>query len=245
MKKFLLSLVLIMPLFATELSLTTEDGFELHGWLVKPKNTMKTTPIVLLAHQFGSDHTSWDSLMKRLHEKGMATLSVDLRGHGKSIMQNGVENRVKIPKNTSEVRDAFTESAQKVGFSKIPQDLIAWLEMMEEDNSLDMQQLYLIGASLGGASLIPVLNDYDAKALITLSAGKSSSSESDMALSSSLTKTYFVATKNDPLGANVNALEYVKKAISGTTLILSGDGHGTVLLPKVEEYILLFLELSR
>ena len=245
MKKFLLSLVLIMPLFATELNLTTEDGFELHGWLEKPKNVMKPTPIVLLAHQFGADHNSWDSLIKGLHEKGMATLSVDLRGHGESTMQKGVENRVKIPKNTSEVRAAFDASAQKVGFSMIPQDLIAWLEMMEEDNSLDMQKLYLIGASLGGASLVPVLNDYDAKALITLSAGKSSSMESDMALSTSLTKTYFVATKNDPLGANVNALEYGKKAIAGTTLILSGDGHGTVLLPKVEKYIFLFLELSR
>ncbi len=244
MKKFLLSLVLIIPLFATELNLTTEDGFELHGWLEKPKDAMKTTPIVLLAHQFGSDHTSWDMLTKRLHEKGMATLSVDLRGHGKSTMQKGVENSVKIPKNTSEVRAAFDASAQKVGFSKIPQDLIAWLEVIEEDKSLDMQKLYLIGASLGGASLIPVLNDYDAKALITLSAGKSRSSESDMALSSSLTKTYFIATKNDPLGANVNALEYGKKAIAGTTLILSGDGHGTVLLPKVEQYILLFMELS-
>ncbi len=92
--------------------------------------------------------------------------------------------------------------------------------------------------------MIPVLNDYDAKTLITLSAGRSSSAESDMALSTSLTKTYFVATKNDPLGAKVNALEYGKKAIAGTTLILSGDGHGTVLLPKVEEYILLFMELS-
>ena len=245
MKKFLLSLVLIIPLFATELNLTTEDGFELHGWLEKPQNAIKTTPIVLLAHQFGADHTSWNSLIKGLHEKGMATLSVDLRGHGKSTMQKGVENRVKIPKNTSEVKAAFDASAQKVGFSKMPQDLIAWLEVMEEDNSLDMQKLYLIGASLGGASLIPVLNDYDAKALIALSAGRSNSSESDIALSSSLAKTDFIATKNDPLGANVNALEYGKKAIAGTTLILPGDGHGTVLLPKVEEYIFLFMELSR
>lgn len=245
MKKFLLSLVLVIPLFATELNLTTEDGFELHGWLEKPKETKKPMPIVLLAHQFGSDHTSWDMLTMRLLAKGMATLSVDLRGHGKSTMQKGVENSVQMPKNTSEVRTAFDASAPKVGFSKIPQDLIAWLEMIEEDKSLDIQQLYLIGASLGGASLIPVLNDYDAKALIALSAGRSNSSESDMALSSSLAKTYFIATKNDPLGANVNALEYGKKAIAGTTLILPGDGHGTVLLPKVEEYIFLFMELSR
>jgi alpha-beta hydrolase superfamily lysophospholipase len=245
MKKFLLSLVLIIPLFATELTLTTEDGFELHGWLEKPQNAMKPAPIVLLAHQFGSDHTSWDVLTKSLHEKGMATLSVDLRGHGKSIMQNGSENKVKIPQNTSEVRAAFDASAQKVGFSNIPQDLIAWLEKVEEDKSLDMQNLYLIGASLGGASLIPVMNDYDAKALITLSAGRSTGSDSDMALSSSMTKTYFIAAKNDPLGASVNALEYGKRSIAGTTLILSGDGHGTVLLPKVEKYIFLFIELSR
>jgi hypothetical protein len=89
------------------------------------------------------------------------------------------------------------------------------------------------------------MNDYDAKALITLSAGRSTGSDSDMALSSSMTKTYFIAAKNDPLGSSVNALEYGKKSIAGTTLILSGDGHGTVLLPKVEKYIFLFIELSR
>ncbi|CAA6824953.1 MAG: Hydrolase, alpha/beta fold family protein [uncultured Sulfurovum sp.] len=245
MKKMILTLLLLTPLFGAELTLMTEDGYELHGWLDKPKDATKATPIVLLAHQFGSDHTSWESLTKKLNEKGMATLSVDLRGHGKSVNQKGVENKVQIPKNTSEVRTAFDASAQKVGFDNIPQDLIVWLDLLSEDKSLDMSKLYLMGASLGGSALIPVLNDYDAKALIALSAGKSRSSESDMALSSSMSKTYFIATKNDPLGASTNALEYGKKAIAGTTLILSGDGHGTVLLPKVEEYIWLFLEMAK
>lgn len=245
MKKFILALLLIVPLFATELTLTTEDGYELHGWLDKPQSAAQATPVVLLAHQFGADHTSWDALTEKLHEKGMATLSVDLRGHGKSIMQKGVENKVQAAKNTGEVRTAFDTSAQKVGFTSIPQDLIAWLELLEEDKGLDMSKLYLIGASLGGTSLVPVLNEYDAKALITLSAGMSKSSESDMALSSSLSKTYFIATKNDPLGASSNALEYGKKAINGTTLILSGDGHGTVLLPRVEDYIFLFIEQAK
>lgn len=245
MKKLILAFLLIAPLFAIELTLTTEDGYELHGWLDKQQSATKPMPIVLLAHQFGADHTSWDSLTKKLHEKGMATLNVDLRGHGKSVMQKGIENKVQVPKNTSEVSVAFDASAQKVGFTSIPQDLIAWLELLEEDKSLDMSKLYLMGASLGGSSLIPVLNEYDAKALITLSAGKSKSSESDMALSSSMSKTYFIATKNDPLGASTNALEYGKKAIAGTTLILSGDGHGTGILPKVEDYIFLFIEMAK
>ena len=245
MKKMILALLLLTPLFSTELSLYTEDGYELYGWLDKPESATSATPIVLLAHQFGADHTSWATLTKKLHKKGIATLSVDLRGHGKSVMQKGVENKVQIPKNTSEVRTAFDASAQKVGFANIPRDFIVWLDLLSEDKSLDMSKLYLIGASLGGTSLIPVLNDYDPTALITLSAGKSKNSESDMALSTSMSKTYFIATKNDPLGASTNALEYGKKAIFGTTLILSGDGHGTVLLPKVEDYVLLFIEMGK
>ncbi len=130
MKKLLLTVLLLAPLFGAELSLTTEDGYELHGWLDKPtrcllKQRLSYSWHISLVQTILHGIRLPKSYMKRVWRHS----SVDLRGHGKSGMQKGVENKVQIPKNTSEVRTAFDASAQKVGFTSIPQDLIAWLEL--------------------------------------------------------------------------------------------------------------------
>jgi len=242
MKNLLLSLLLYVPLLASELVITSQDGFELHAWLEKPQNVKGGSPIVLLAHQFDANHTTWDQLTQKLNAKGYATLSVDLRGHGKSTIQHGKVNDVVYATEMSKMKEALSQSKNKVGFSKIPEDLIAWIELLTVDKSIDMDRLYLIGSSLGASSLLPLLSEYEAKAFVSLSTGKNDSAEAQMALSTSMTPSWFIAADNDPLGASQNALEYGKRAIIGTAFILSGDGHGTVLLPKVERYILTFLE---
>jgi len=244
MRLFLLILILVHGLLANELSITSKDGFKLYGWLDKPVSGKKQTPIVLFAHQFGANHKMWDSLARKLNSKGFATLKVDLRGHGKSILQNNKENKVITDTRLDHIKEALTISDKNVGFEKIPSDLIAWLELMEKDKTLDMDSLYLFGASLGGGSVIPLLNEYDAKGLVTISSGKLKklAQDTDMALSTSMTKSLFIAAKNDPLGASDRAMEYGKKSISGTSLIISGDGHGAVILPKVEHYIFSFID---
>jgi len=122
--------------------------------------------------------------------------------------------------------------------------LMAWIELLGEDDSIDTDKLYLFGSSLGGGSIVPLLSEYEAKALVSISGGRLAAlgEETDMALSMSMTKQLYIAAKNDPLGAADRSIEYAKKAIFGTAIIISGDGHGTVLLPEVEEYIFAFIE---
>lgn len=88
------------------------------------------------------------------------------------------------------------------------------------------------------------MNEYEAKALVAISAGglEELSETTDMALSMSMTKELFIAAKNDQLGAAERSLDYAKKSILGISLIIPGDGHGTVLLPKIEPYIFTFME---
>jgi pimeloyl-ACP methyl ester carboxylesterase len=243
MKHFILFLLVTLTTFANELSITTQDGFKLYGWLDKPQSSKKATPLILFAHQFGSDHSSWREIAKKFNAKGYATLLVDLRGHGKSIYQKGKENKIISALKLSEIKTAVTQSDKKVGFAKIPQDLMDWLEFVSEDKLLDIDNLYLFGASLGAGSVIPLLNEYDAKALVVISTGGLASlkEDTDMALSTSMAKELFIVAKNDPLGAKERTLAYVQSSILGTALIVSGDGHGTVLLPQVEDYIFTFM----
>lgn len=244
MKKILLIVTMVTGLFASELSIKSEDGYILHGVLDFPKQVKPKYPIVLFAHQFGADHTIWNDLVKKFNERGFATLNVDLRGHGKSISQNGKDNKVITDSRLDHIKEALLQSDKKVGFRSIPSDLSAWLETISENKKIDMDNLYLVGSSLGGGAVISLLGDYEAKALIAISAGKSESmrDDIDMALASSMTKSLFIAAKNDPMGAYEQTLQYSKKGILSTSLIISGDGHGAVLLPKVEQYIFVFIE---
>jgi len=213
MKHFLLSLFFAAALFSAELRITSEDGFALYGWLDKPAASKKAAPLILFAHQFGSNHTIWNDLAKKFNAKGYATLNVDLRGHGKSIMQNGKENAVITDTRLDHIKEALVQSDAKVAFKKIPSDLMAWIELLGEDDSIDTDKLYLFGSSLGGGSIV----------------------------SMSMTKQLYIVAKDDPLGAADRSIEYAKKAIAGTAIIISGDGHGTVLLPQVEDYIFAFM----
>ncbi|MBT7117697.1 MAG: hypothetical protein HN901_04995 [Campylobacteraceae bacterium] len=243
MKKLFLSLLLTSALFANELTIKSDDGFILHGWLNKPTTTKQSSPIILFAHQFGSDHTIWNDLAKKFNAKGYATLSIDLRGHGKSILQNDKENKVVIASSFEHIKEALIQSDKKISFENIPLDLTAWLEHISEDESLDIENLYLFGSSLGAGTMIPILNEYEAKGLVAISAGKLEklSEDIDMALAGSMTKTLFIASKNDPLNANKTAIKYTNQSILGTSLIISGEGHGTVILPKVEHFIFSFM----
>jgi dienelactone hydrolase len=247
MKQFMLILFLSSLLFSQEITISSEDGFKLYGWLDKPTTTKKATPIILFAHQFGADHSIWNELVKKFNEKGYATLNVDLRGHGKSTLQNGKKNAVITDVRLDHIREALKQSDAKVKFKNIPSDLIAWLEFVSEDESIDMERLYLFGSSIGGGTIIPLLNEYEAKAIVCISAGRLNAlgEETDMALSTSMSKELFIAAKNDPLGAAQRSIEYANKSILGTAIIVSGNGHGTVLLPQVQEYIFTFMEINR
>jgi dienelactone hydrolase len=89
---------------------------------------------VLLVHGFGRDETDWQSLTTRLAAHDLATLTLDLRGHGRS----GGRFPVRDPGN-------FGVAADDV------RGALAWLMRQP---GVDSTRIVLVGASLGGGAVI-------------------------------------------------------------------------------------------
>lgn len=241
--KLLLAIFFIsISLFSKELIIKSEDNFKLYGWLEYPSTKSENYPIAFFAHQFGSDHSIWNDLAKSLRDKGYATLNVDLRGHGKSILQDGKENKIINDTSMDHIGEAIKKSREKVKFENIPSDLGLWLDYISEDEKIDMERLVLFGSSLGGGAILPLAIDYEPKAIISISPGGGDINTIKESISVSDSSILFIAGKNDPLGAQKRALNYTDIAMRGTNLTISSSGHGTVLLPFINDYIHLFLE---
>lgn len=235
-------LLLIVTLFSKEITIKSEDGFTLHGYLNYPTIEKESYPIAFFAHQFGADHTIWNDLSKSLRDKGYATLNVDLRGHGKSIMQNGKENSIINDTNMDHIAEALKQSRKKVKFENIPLDLVLWLDYLDEIENINMEKLVLLGSSLGAGAILPLALDYEPKVIVAISPGGSDKDAIKESISVANTSILFISGKTDPLSAQDRALTYSKQAMRGTNLTISSSGHGTVLLPFVEDYIYLFLK---
>lgn len=242
MRLLLMVFLLGAALLGKELSLESEDGYKMYGWLEYPAEKKDSYPLAFFAHQFGSDHTIWNDLAADLRQAGYATLMVDLRGHGKSVMKEGKEVAVVNDTRMDHIEEAFTQSSQKVGFENIPSDLSLWLDMAGEEEKINMEKLVLFGSSLGGGHILSLLLDYEPKAAIAISPGEGNKKSVKETLEYAGSATLFIAGKDDALGAQKRAHEFANKALRGTYLMISSDGHGTVLLPRVQRYIMEFLK---
>jgi len=129
---------------ATEMSLTTPDGFVLKGTLALPPAKGKV-PVVVLAHQFHADRAGWAPLAEKLHARGIGTLALDLRGHGESTQKAGAEVKV---------TDDFAASAKAVGFDRIPADLAQATAWVRKQPGVDGRRIGLAGASVGAFAAI-------------------------------------------------------------------------------------------
>lgn len=99
MKKLLIlliALVLLTPLnsFAQEadkkvgyVSITyeTKDSFVIKSKLFYPTEKKKTYPLAVFLHSLGYSSDYWGNLTKKFVDEGIATLVIDLRGHGESL----------------------------------------------------------------------------------------------------------------------------------------------------------------
>jgi len=130
---------------AREMTLTTPDGFVLKGTLTLPPGPGRH-PVVVLAHQFGHDRTGWNPLIPKLTAQGLATLALDLRGHGQSTRKGDADVKV---------TDDFLASAKAVGFDLIASDLAQAAAWVRRQPGIDGHRLGLAGSSIGAyASLL-------------------------------------------------------------------------------------------
>ena len=90
----LIALLLLSPTlsFATEkkvsyvgITFETRDSFVIKSKLFYPAEKKEVYPIVVFLHSLGSSGNDWALLAKKFVDAGVATLVIDLRGHGQSI----------------------------------------------------------------------------------------------------------------------------------------------------------------
>jgi len=237
-KLFMIGLLLFsVSLFAKEISITSEDGFVLKGWINYPKTVKETYPIVFLSHEFGSESSMWKDMSMMMRERGYATFEMDLRGHGKSILQNGKENKIVDDIAAEHLQNSIRISEKQVNFKEIPNDLTAWLEVLGENEKIDMDNLVFFGSSLGGGAVMPLLMEFEPKTVILFSPG--SSTPKDLISNSDANILIFTSQSDF---AFTRSLDYAKRALTPTFITLPGSGHGSALFELSKPFLKVYLD---
>ncbi|HJV49471.1 MAG TPA: alpha/beta fold hydrolase [Geothrix sp.] len=230
----LASLTLVAAPASTEMALTSADGFALKGTLFLPAAKGKV-PVVILAHQFGSDRSGWAPLAERLAARGIGTLALDLRGHGASTQKNGTE--VAITKD-------FAASAKAVGFEHIPADLAQAAAWVRKQPGVDGRRIGLAGASVGAFSVLLAAPEVKPVAVLSLSPGGSSvfgegaREKLKAAVIRSRASTLVLASTADKEPAETAAS---LKDLPGVDLnLVEGDAHGFAYLKERADLMAVF-----
>lgn len=142
-----------------EMNLTTQDGFVLSGTLRVPEGRRKH-PAVILVHPFSSDRSGWDPLVEKLNARGLATLAVDLRGHGKSTQQGG---------DSATVASTYLMASVAMGYDQIPTDLAHAAAWLRKQKGIDGLHLGLAGANEGAFAALLASDRIKPKATLALS----------------------------------------------------------------------------
>ncbi len=123
-----------------QLDIQTRDGFHITGQLDIPKNASvkNRVPLVVFLHSIGKDSNEWGTFPSEINSGlGVATLAIDFRGHGKSI----------INKNSKKVYWQYFKTAE---FKKYPYDIVDVLKDIKEHYpEIDTSKIAVAGTSLG------------------------------------------------------------------------------------------------
>jgi dienelactone hydrolase len=142
-----------------EMSVTTPDGYVLSGTLTMPEARGKH-PAVILVHQFRSDRKGWAPLVEKLNARGLATLALDLRGHGQSTQQGGA---------SVSITTTYLSASETVGFDQTPADLTLVAAWLRKQKGIDGRHLGLAGSNEGAFAAMLAANKIQPAVILALS----------------------------------------------------------------------------
>jgi len=140
-------------------TLHTADGLLLHGdWFMGASGAPADGSALVLLHMVNSDRSAWTPMREPLYRAGIATLALDLRGHGESVDADGaLAQRVKD-------RDPALFNAMDHDVAAA----VAWLEARGYKRS----RIGLMGASVAcSVALRAAVNDGQLAGVATLTPG--------------------------------------------------------------------------
>jgi pimeloyl-ACP methyl ester carboxylesterase len=195
-------------------TIPTSDGISLAGtW--RPIPGVPKAPAVLLIHDFSRERREWDVLAHDFLVHGLATLAIDLRGHGESTRKQGGETVRPSPRFLRDPRS-------------FPRDAKAALDWLRERSPA----VGAIGLSTGANLAVLATANGWADAAVAISANVANLSKLAGPLPYQARKTLVLASVQDP-GREASAKELDADGESPKKLILfPGAAHNLYLLAE-------------
>ncbi len=140
----------------------TDDKVLIVGTYYSPSSSNKntSTDAIILLHMLGRDRNDWNPFASTLSNStnGYAVLSIDLRGHGESVNQNG--------------KAISFQSFTPNDFSKMVLDAKAAKQFLVTQKGINPNNIAIVGASIGAnVALNYAASDPSIKAVVLLSPG--------------------------------------------------------------------------
>lgn len=204
---------------AKEVSFLTKDSIVINATFEIPKIKNKKSPAIILIHQGGSTREEWKalSLWNDLLAEGYAILAYDIRIHGTSEKDKG------------DIYNLFNNP------NRAPLDLLAAIDFLENENSIDSKRIGIIGASIGAnlACVAAASEDYNIQSVVSMS----SKTEAVQNLSGSnevlkLKNAFHIASQLEQNGMRAKWANALFSKTSGhkKVVIAEGDKHGSFIL---------------
>jgi dienelactone hydrolase len=214
---------------AAETTVHVPSGdWELIGDLSVPDSGV-SFPVVLMFNKAAGDRTDYEGMARALDDRGIASLRLDLRGHGESTNLGTFEPGELNPHPM--IWDA-------------EQDVVAAVECIKRDPRFDPDRIGMVGGSYSGEEMAEAgrLIGYVA-AYVELSPG-SFSDESIAGIDESGVPWLFVTSRDEPHLQEIRRL-VTEQSESVEQIITPGRNHASRLLedfPDLDERIAVWLE---
>ncbi len=114
----------------------TDDGVTIVADYYPPTGRA-ISPAAILLHMYRHDRSTWEPLVKPLHEAGFAVLAIDMRGHGDSTHPESMNLAKRVVERDPKL------------FNNMHKDAQAAIKWVRTQPNVDQDMLVLIGASVG------------------------------------------------------------------------------------------------
>jgi len=140
-----------------EVRVTTSDKLRIAGTFYAPKSKTGNSPAALLVHDAGADKSQLADVAEYLQKKGFGVLTLDLRGHGKSV--------------TEDVNWAASdEDAQGRMWSLTVRDLKAGAAFLSDKKGIHASNLTVVGIGAGSSLAVRhAVKDENVRAVVLIS----------------------------------------------------------------------------
>jgi len=223
----------------TKIMFNTSDGVTIVGNYYAPLK--KPTKVVLMLHMMPAAKESWNTLASALKAHGIASLAIDLRGHGESVE---VKNEKLLSSGARVLRRQSVKSLDYRKFndeeyqaSKL--DVEAALAWLQQEKGFSLDSIDLIGASIGAnLALQAQANHREIRKCVALSPGLNYwgiMPKTFVARLQANQEILYVTSQDDE--DNTQMTQELYRASSGKKdiKIYEQAGHGTLMLERATD----------